>query len=250
MLTIIFLCIGGFLAAFVDSIAGGGGLISMPILLMAGLPTHLALGTNKFAGSFGCFSSAYRYAKSGKTNIELLKKLIPFTIIGCFLGVKCVLSISDTILNILVFIMILVVALYTYLKKELGTIDNFQGIDDKNLKIGIIMAFSLGFYDGFFGPGTGTFLAFSLIKIYGFDFLSASANTKILNFTSNFVALILFMINGQILYSVAILYAISMILGGYIGAKVAINKGSKLIKPIFLIMSIAVGFKLIYQIIK
>ncbi|EPZ59169.1 sulfite exporter TauE/SafE family protein [[Clostridium] sordellii ATCC 9714] len=103
------------------------------------------------------------------------------------------------------------------------------------------MAFSLGFYDGFFGPGTGTFLAFSLIKIYGFDFLSASANTKILNFTSNFVALILFMINGQILYSVAILYAISMILGGYIGAKVAINKGSKLIKPIFLIMSIAVG---------
>ena len=119
MLTIIFLCFGGFLAAFIDSIAGGGGLISMPVLLMSGLSPHLALGTNKFAGAFGCFSSAYRYKKSGKTNNELLKKLIPFTIFGCILGVKCVLSISDTILNILVFIMILVVATYTYLKKTL-----------------------------------------------------------------------------------------------------------------------------------
>lgn len=247
MLTILFLCLGGFLAAFVDSIAGGGGLISMPVLLMAGLPAHLALGTNKFAGSFGCFSSAYKYSKSGKTNIELLKKLIPFTILGCLLGVKCVLSISENILNILVFLMILIVALYTYLKKDLGKEDKFENLSKENIKKGIIMAFALGFYDGFFGPGTGTFLTFAFIKIYGFDFLHASANTKILNFTSNFIALILFMFSGQILYKVAIFYAISMVLGGYIGAKVAINKGSQLIKPIFLFMALAVAIKLLYQ---
>lgn len=247
MLTIIFLCFGGFLAAFIDSIAGGGGLISMPVLLMAGLSPHLALGTNKFAGAFGCFSSAYRYKKSGKTNNELLKKLIPFTIFGCILGVKCVLSISDTILNILVFIMILVVAIYTYFKKDLGSENTFETLTSKNIKLGIIMAFSLGFYDGFFGPGTGTFLVFALIKIYGFDFLHASANTKILNFTSNFTALILFMFNGQILYNIAIFYAISMAIGGYVGAKVAIKKGSTLIKPIFLVMAIGVAIKLIYQ---
>ncbi|GAA0090214.1 TSUP family transporter [Paraclostridium bifermentans] len=247
MLTILFLCLGGFLAAFVDSIAGGGGLISMPVLLMAGLPAHLALGTNKFAGAFGCFSSAYKYSKSGKTNIELLKKLIPFTILGCLLGVKCVLSISENILNILVFLMILIVALYTYLKKDLGKEDKFENLSKKNIKKGIIMAFVLGFYDGFFGPGTGTFLTFAFIKIYGFDFLHASANTKILNFTSNFTALILFMFSGQILYKVAIFYAISMVLGGYIGAKVAINKGSQLIKPIFLFMALAVAIKLLYQ---
>lgn len=247
MLTILFLCLGGFLAAFVDSIAGGGGLISMPVLLMAGLPAHLALGTNKFAGAFGCFSSAYKYSKSGKTNIELLKKLIPFTILGCLLGVKCVLSISENILNILVFLMILIVALYTYLKKDLGKEDKFENLSKENIKKGIIMAFALGFYDGFFGPGTGTFLTFAFIKIYGFDFLHASANTKILNFTSNFTALILFMFSGQILYKVAIFYAISMILGGYIGAKVAINKGSQLIKPIFLFMAVAVAIKLLYQ---
>lgn len=247
MLTILFLCLGGFLAAFVDSIAGGGGLISMPVLLMAGLPAHLALGTNKFAGAFGCFSSAYKYSKSGKTNIELLKKLIPFTILGCLLGVKCVLSISENILNILVFLMILIVALYTYLKKDLGKEDKFENLSKENIKKGIIMAFALGFYDGFFGPGTGTFLTFAFIKIYGFDFLHASANTKILNFTSNFTALILFMFSGQILYKVAIFYAISMVLGGYIGAKVAINKGSQLIKPIFLFMALAVAIKLLYQ---
>lgn len=247
MLTILFLCLGGFLAAFVDSIAGGGGLISMPVLLMAGLPAHLALGTNKFAGAFGCFSSAYKYSKSGKSNIELLKKLIPFTILGCLLGVKCVLSISENILNILVFLMILIVALYTYLKKDLGKEDKFENLSKENIKKGIIMAFALGFYDGFFGPGTGTFLTFAFIKIYGFDFLHASANTKILNFTSNFTALILFMFSGQILYKVAIFYAISMVLGGYIGAKVAINKGSQLIKPIFLFMAVAVAIKLLYQ---
>lgn len=247
MLTILFLCLGGFLAAFVDSIAGGGGLISMPVLLIAGLPAHLALGTNKFAGAFGCFSSAYNYSKSGKTNIELLKKLIPFTILGCLLGVKCVLSISENILNILVFLMILIVALYTYLKKDLGKEDKFENLSKENIKKGIIMAFALGFYDGFFGPGTGTFLTFAFIKIYGFDFLHASANTKILNFTSNFTALILFMFSGQILYKVAIFYAISMVLGGYIGAKVAINKGSQLIKPIFLFMALAVAIKLLYQ---
>lgn len=247
MAIFLFLCIGGFLAAFVDSIAGGGGLISMPVLLLSGLPPHIALGTNKFGGSFGCLSSAYRYAKSGATNKNLLKKLIPFTILGSILGVTCVLSISDEILNIMVFIMILSVAIYTYKSKTLGTENNFEELTNKNIKLGIIMAFSLGFYDGFFGPGTGTFLVFALIKIYGFDFLHASANTKILNFTSNFTALILFIINGQIFYKIAIFYAISMILGGYVGAKVAIKKGSTLIKPIFLIMALCVCAKLIYQ---
>lgn len=247
MLIVIFICLGGFLASFVDSIAGGGGLISMPVLLISGLPAHLALGTNKFASSCGSFTSAYRYYKSGKTNVALLKKLLPFTILGCILGVKCVLSISDEFLNFLVFIMILAVTIYTYTKKDLGKEDKFEELTDKNIKSGMLMAFLLGFYDGFFGPGTGTFLTFALIKIYGFDFLHASANTKILNFTSNFIALILFIFSGQILYTVAIPFAISMIIGGYIGAKLAIKKGSTVIKPIFLVMAFGVAIKLIYQ---
>lgn len=243
----IFLSIGGFLASFVDSIAGGGGLISIPVLLLSGLSPHITLGTNKFGSSFGALSSAYRYIKSGACNIELLKKLIPFTILGAILGVTCVLSISEQILNIMVFVMILSVAIYTYKSKTLGTENTFEELTSKNIKLGIIMAFSLGFYDGFFGPGTGTFLMFAFIKIYGFDFLQASANTKVLNFTSNLTALILFILNGQIFYKYAICFAISMILGGYTGAKFAIKKGSTLIKPIFLIMAFCVCIKLIYQ---
>lgn len=247
MFVIIFLCIGGFIAAFVDSIAGGGGLISMPVLMAIGVPIHLAIGTNKFAASAGCISSAYRYAKSGKTNNELLKKLVPFTIIGSILGVKCVLSIKENILNVLVVLMILIVAIYTFVSKNLGQEDRFEGINKKNLRLGMLMAFIMGFYDGFFGPGTGTFLAFGFIKIYGYDFLHASANTKILNLTSNVTSLLLFMINGQVYYKIAVLFALVMIIGAYVGAKVAIKNGSKMIKPIFLVMALFMVTKLMYQ---
>lgn len=247
MFVIIFLCIGGFIAAFVDSIAGGGGLISMPVLMAIGVPIHLAIGTNKFAASAGCISSAYRYAKSGKTNSELLKKLVPFTIIGSILGVKCVLSINENILNVLVVLMILIVAIYTFVSKNLGQEDRFEGINKKNLRLGMLMAFIMGFYDGFFGPGTGTFLTFGFIKIYGYDFLHASANTKILNLTSNVTSLLLFMINGQVYYKIAVLFALVMIIGAYVGAKVAIKNGSKMIKPIFLVMALFMVTKLMYQ---
>lgn len=247
MFVIIFLCIGGFIAAFVDSIAGGGGLISMPVLMAIGVPIHLAIGTNKFAASAGCISSAYRYAKSGKTNNELLKKLVPFTIIGSILGVKCVLSINENILNVLVVLMILIVAIYTFVSKNLGQEDRFEGINKKNLRLGMLMAFIMGFYDGFFGPGTGTFLTFGFIKIYGYDFLHASANTKILNLTSNVTSLLLFMINGQVYYKIAVLFALVMIIGAYVGAKVAIKNGSKMIKPIFLVMALFMVTKLMYQ---
>lgn len=247
MFVITFLCIGGFIAAFVDSIAGGGGLISMPVLMAIGVPIHLAIGTNKFAASAGCISSAYRYAKSGKTNNELLKKLVPFTIIGSILGVKCVLSINENILNVLVVLMILIVAIYTFVSKNLGQEDRFEGINKKNLRLGMLMALILGFYDGFFGPGTGTFLTFGFIKIYGYDFLHASANTKILNLTSNVTSLLLFMINGQVYYKIAVLFALVMIIGAYVGAKVAIKNGSKMIKPIFLVMALFMVTKLMYQ---
>lgn len=247
MTTILFLCLGGFLAAFVDSIAGGGGLISIPVLMAVGLPSHLTLGTNKFASSAGTCSSAYRYIKSGKTNKELLFKLVPFTILGAIIGVRTVLSIDERILNVLVFVMILSVAVYTFRAKDLGSENKFEELTDKGVKFGILMAFLLGFYDGFFGPGTGTFLTFGFIKIYGFDFLHASANTKILNLISNLTALILFIFSGQVNYTVGIVFALSMILGGYVGAKTAIKNGPKLIRPIFLIMAMFVVVKLVYQ---
>lgn len=211
-----------------------------------GVPVHLAIGTNKFAASAGCISSAYRYAKSGKINNDLLKKLVPFTIIGSVLGVRCVLSISEEILNVLVVVMILIVAIYTFISKNLGQEDNFEAVNKKNLRLGMLMALIMGFYDGFWSRYRN-FLTFGFIKIYGYDFLHASANTKILNLTSNITSLLLFMINGQVDYKIAIVFALVMIMGAYVGAKVAIKKGSKMIKPIFLVMALFMVVKLVYQ---
>ncbi|WP_040329582.1 TSUP family transporter [Clostridium ihumii] len=244
-----FLAIAGFFAAFIDAIAGGGGLISMPAYLMAGIPPHLSLGTNKFSASMGSLTSSYNFCKSGLVNFKLIKILAPFTFIGAILGVKTVLLLDESFLNVFVLFLILAIGIYTIFSKNIGAEDNFTGFNKKNLTLGIIFAFSLGFYDGFFGPGTGSFLVFGLIKIYKFDFLHSTANTKCLNFISNITALLTFALNNSINYKIGFIVAIFMVLGAKFGTKIAINKGSKLIKPIFITMSLAVALKMLINLI-
>ncbi|MEK6265559.1 MAG: TSUP family transporter [Clostridium sp.] len=248
MLTIILLCIAGFVAAFVDSIAGGGGLITVPAFMLTGLPTHMVLGTNKFSATAGSFTSSLKFIKSGKANFKLLKYLIPFTFLGSMLGVRAVLFVDPKVLEGLVLILIMFIGIYTLFSKSLGLEDKFQGLTKKNVIYGIILAFSLGFYDGFFGPGTGSFLVFGFISIFGFNFLASSANARILNFTSGITALVLFAISGKINYMLGVPVAISMVLGARMGTTIALNKGSKLIKPIFVTMSLAVAVKMLIDI--
>ncbi|OLN33754.1 TSUP family transporter [Desulfosporosinus metallidurans] len=247
MLNLFIICVLGFLAAAVDAIAGGGGLISLPALLMVGVPPHLALGTNKFAASLASLNSSITFARSGKVHFTLVKWQIPFTFIGAALGVWAVLSVSSVFLNKAVLILILLVGIYTMAHKSLGLEDKFQGLNSYNVVIGCLFALSLGFYDGFFGPGTGSFLIFAFITVFGFDFVAASANSKVLNFTSNFASLLLFAWNGKILFSYGIPMAIFMILGSFVGTRLAIQRGAKLVKPIFITMSLLVAAKLIYQ---
>jgi len=247
---IVLLCIAGFLAAFIDSIAGGGGLISVPAFMLAGLPPHMVLGTNKFSATAGTFTSSLKFIKSGKANFNLLKYLIPFTLLGSMLGVKTVLIIDQTFLNALVLILIMFIGIYTLFSKSLGLEDKFQGLTKKNVIYGIFLALSLGFYDGFFGPGTGSFLVFGLINIFGFNFVCSSANARILNFTSGITALILFAISGKINYMLGLPVAVSMIIGAKIGTSIALKKGSKLIKPIFITMSLAVALKMFINILQ
>lgn len=244
---IFFLCVAGFLAAFVDSIAGGGGLISLPTFLAIGIPPHFALGTNKFSASFSSCTSSLKFIKSKKVNFHFLKFLLPFTFLGAAFGVNTVLKIDEKILQALVLILILCVALYSLFSKSIGEKSTFKGTTKLNIFLGIIFAFSLGFYDGFFGPGTGSFLIFGLIKILGFDFIEAAGNAKILNLASNIISLILFAIHGQIYFAAGLLMGLFMIFGARFGASLAINKGSKLIKPIFVTMSLAMAFKLLIQ---
>ena len=247
MLTVAFLCLAGFLAAAVDAIAGGGGLISLPALLLAGIPPHFALGTNKFAATTGTFNSAMVYARSKKTYMPLLKYQMPCTLAGTALGVWTVLQINSDFLNKIVLFLILFVGIYTIMHKNLGMENRFTKLTSINTITGCLFAFALGFYDGFFGPGTGSFLIFLFIAVYRFDFVVASANAKVLNFISNITSLVLFAFSGNILYHYAVPMALFMVLGSHVGTKLALKKGAKLVKPIFVTMSLLVAIKLIIQ---
>lgn len=245
--SIIFLCVVGFVAAFVDSIAGGGGLISVPAFIAVGLPPHLTLGTNKFSSTAASFTSSIKYARSGKVNYSLLKYLIPFTLVGAVLGVKTVLIVKQEYLYVLVLVMVLAVGIYTLFSKTIGLEDKFTGTTRKNIFFGILLSFAIGFYDGFFGPGTGSFLIFGMIGIYGFDFLQAGGNARVLNFVSNITALVTFAIKGKVYYYYGIPVAISMAIGARMGTKFALKKGAKLIKPIFVTMALGVAVKMLVQ---
>ena len=246
----VFLCIAGFFAAAIDSIAGGGGIISLPAFLFCGVPPHMALGTNKFSSSCASFTSSLKYAQSGKVNFKLLKFLAPFTLAGAALGVACALSLKPAYLSIIVLALLLCVGIYSLFSKTVGIEDNFHGLSKKNIILGMALAASLGFYDGFFGPGTGSFLIFGLINIYGFDFINAGGNGKVLNFISNITSLLLFAINGQINYMYGVPVAIFMIAGARVGTKLALSKGAKLMKPIFVVMSLAAAAKMLFSVFK
>lgn len=241
---IVILGIGMFAAGFIDSIAGGGGLISVPALLMTGMPPHMALGTNKMAASLGSFTSSYEFFKSNKLNKQLLKMLIPFAFTGAVLGVVTVQYISPKILEILIPFMIFSVALYTVLSKKVGMVNEYREINVKNSMLGKILTSALGFYDGFFGPGTGTFFMFGLVKIFKFDFTVATANTKVLNFTTGFAALLTFIFNGQVNLKYGAISAVFIIVGSKMGSKMAIKNGAKFIKPIFVVMSLVMAVKM------
>ncbi|MCT8976195.1 TSUP family transporter [Clostridium sp. CX1] len=248
-MNLVFLCTAGFFAALIDSIAGGGGIISVPAFLLAGVSPHIALGTNKFSSSCASFTSSIKFAQSGKVDFKILKYLIPFTLVGAVLGVNTVLAIDTKYLNTIVLVLLLCVGAYSLFSKTIGMEDKFESLNKKNILLGMILALSMGFYDGFFGPGTGSFLIFGLISIYSFDFVRAGGNGKVLNFVSNITSLVVFAINGSIDYKIGIPVAIFMILGARVGTKVALSKGAKLMKPIFVTMSLAVAVKMLYGMI-
>jgi uncharacterized protein len=246
----IFLCLAGFIAAFVDSIAGGGGIISLPAFLAFGVPPYLALGTNKFASTAASFTSSLKYTQSEKVNFQLLKYLIPFTLIGAVWGANTVLKIDQRLLYIMVLVLVLGVGIYSLLSKKIGQNGKFLGINRQNICLGILFAFALGFYDGFFGPGTGSFLMFGLIAFYHFDFIQASGNARVLNFVSNIAALVTFAIHRQVNYIIGLPVLVAMIFGAWLGTKMALHNGIKLVKPIFVIMSLAVAVKMLFSLIK
>lgn len=247
--TFLFLAAACFCASFLDAIAGGGGLISLPAFLFVGLPPQIALGTNKLAASFSSVSSSLKFIHAKKVNLKLIAILAPFTCIGAIIGVKAVLILDSKYLYPIVLGLLIFTMIYTLMNKNLGKDNEFKEITVKNGAIGSGMAAILGFYDGFFGPGTGSFLIFSLIRIFRFDFIHASGTSKVLNLCSNIVSVIIFVNAGKVNFFYAFSMAGFMFLGAQVGSRVAISRGTKFIKPVFIGITGIIVIKMIYDLI-
>lgn len=242
MENILFLLFLGFITAFVDSIAGGGGLISVPALLMVGLSPQAVLGTNKLQSSIASIISSYEYIRAGKVNMKLMVKIIPFVIVGASFGVFTVRLLPSELLKPIIIFLLIAILIFTFIKKDFGKNEQPKPLTAGLLSYLMILCTIIGFYDGFFGPGTGSFLLFVFL-FTGISFVSAQANAKILNTTSNIVALIVFIKFGYVHYQYGFIMAVGGIIGAKVGTNVAVTKGSKFVKPIFLIMTVWLVFK-------
>lgn len=243
-----FLTIACFCAGFIDAIAGGGGLISLPAFSGIGISLAVALGTNKLGAFFSTSGSALKYLNSGKVKLELVKYMMPFSFLGGILGVKTAVKLDEKTIYPIVLILLTSILLYTLKNKKMGEIDNEEIVPTKKkIVLGVVFAFILGFYDGFFGPGTGSFIIFMFIKIFKMDFINASGNAKFLNLSSNIASLITFIYYGKLSWIYGISMGIVMLFGSRLGAKTAIQKGSKFIKPIYIVITTIVLIRMYIQ---
>lgn len=236
----------GALAGFVDSIVGGGGLISVPAMLLTNLPPSVALGSNKLSSVFGALTAAIAYARSGKVEWPLVKRLMPITFVGSLLGTWLVISIPPLYLKPIIIVLLVSVLIFVLFKKDWGTVTTYAGALKQKLILLAIGALGIGFYDGFVGPGTGTFLIFMFIYA-GFNFLYSSGNAKFLNFTSNLASLILFISLGHVDYVLGLSAAAGQIIGATLGARLAIKKGVGLVRFVFIATTVSMLCKLTYD---
>jgi len=225
-----------FLAGFIDSIAGGGGLISLPAYYMAGLPPHYALGTNKMSSSIGMIFSTGTYLREGYVYKPLIPISIAGALIGSWLGARSILLLDELILRWIMVIAIPVVLLFIIFKKDLLTPEERQVDRVREQLTGAAVALTIGWYDGFFGPGAGTFLMLAFVGILKLDAVTACGNTKVVNFCSNLAALVVFAMAGTVNYALALPGAAFAILGNILGARLTVKNGAKLIRPVMMVV--------------
>ncbi|MET4560331.1 putative membrane protein YfcA [Lysinibacillus parviboronicapiens] len=226
----------GFIASFLNAIVGGGGLISLPALMAVGLPPSTAIATNKLANTISNGTSMLTFLRAGKVDVKKIGKILPFIFIGSLIGAYTVHLVSPAILKPLMLVMLVLVATYTILKKDWGHHAE-QKLLTTTKKIAFIAAFAVvGFYDGFFGPGTGSFFIFILLMM-GNDFLQAAGNAKAFNFTSNLAALAMFLALGEVNFLYGLPMGFVMIFGAILGSKFALKRDTKIMRIIFIAMT-------------
>jgi uncharacterized protein len=246
---IIFLVLASGFAGFVDSIAGGGGLIQLPSLLisMPNTAPSLLLGTNKLPSFLGTLGATASYLRKVKPDFKLAFVMAVPAFIGSGLGASVATKIPKEAFKPIILFMLIVVALYTWRKKELGLVENFRFARRHQVGMGALAGLVIGFYDGIFGPGTGSFLMLILVALLGFAFLQASVTAKIVNLATNLGAILVFGLNGKILWVLGLTMAIGNVIGGFLGARWALKGGSALIRKVFLVVTTLLILRLAYD---
>lgn len=241
----IFLLAASFFAGFVDSIAGGGGLIQLPALLI-GLPkseTAEVLGTNKLSAVFGTTTAAALYRKQIKPDPKVLIAMGVPAFLGSAGGAVLASKIPTSSMRPMVLVLLIVVAIYTWFKPDLGKFENLRHHSKRRIQIAAIAGAVIGFYDGIFGPGTGSFLMLILVASLGYAFITASAIAKVVNVATNVGAILVFGIHGAVIWQIGIIMGVANISGAIIGSRLAIKGGSTLVRKVFLIVTVALIIK-------
>lgn len=244
------LCLAAFIAGFIDAIVGGGGLIQTPagLVLLPNLPVSTVIGTLKVPAFSGTSFAAYQYLKKVSIQWKLLLIMMTLAFPAAFLGSTVLTMLSNDFMKPLLLFVLSLLFIYTYAKKNFGQQQHRQHLAKTQILNAITISFVVGFYDGFIGPGTGSFLVVAFISIMGFDFLHASANAKMVNLATNFGSICLFILKGKVLWAIAIPMAISNAIGGLLGAKLAINRGNKFIRIFFLIVVLGTMLRFAYDV--
>ncbi len=249
ILTFIFLALASGFAGFVDAVAGGGGLVQLPALLIgiSDKPIPMILGTNKIPSIFGTSSAAASYFKKVRPDLRLTLSMAIPALIGSVAGAHLASHFPTSVFHPLILTLLVLVGIYTWRKPNLGLNENLRYSASTRLWIVAACGLLIGFYDGLFGPGTGTFLVFLLVIVVGYEFLKASATAKLVNISTNFGAIVTFQITGHIWWKLGLALAFANVTGALIGSRLAIRGGSPLVRKIFLLVVAALIAKLSYD---
>ncbi len=250
MYEVVLLCAAAFVAGLVDAIVGGGGLIQTPaaLVILSPYPVASVLGTTKIPSFSGTTFAALQYVKKVKLQWKLLTVLCTTAFFAAYAGSELLTIVSNRFMKPVLLVVLTAVAIYTYSKKNFGQQVIKNHSETTEVLYGFFISLVIGFYDGFIGPGTGSFLILAFIALLGFDFLQASAHAKLVNLATNLGSIILFTLHGKIIWAIALPMALSNAAGGAVGARLAIAKGNKFIRAFFLLVVTATLLRFLYDV--
>lgn len=235
---LVLLCLAAFAAGFIDAIVGGGGLLQTPatFLILPHYPAATLFGTVKIPSLLGTSVAAYKYSKQVKFNVKVLSACVIAAFCASLLGAFSVSKLDNDLIKPIILIVLIAVALYTFLNKDFGIQQHRTQSLRKQVLLAGLFGLIIGFYDGLIGPGTGSFLILVFIAVLGFDFIGASAHAKIVNIATNLAALLYFSSTGHVLFQYALPMAVFNVLGSFLGARLALLKGNQFVRIFFLVV--------------